>query len=813
MSADQIHKTQSRLLTLAALFLGLFALTLTLAPAARARSWEVSYNWAHWLGLVVWLVGFGIIHRQSQRWLPQRDPYLLPLIALLSGWGLLTIWRLTPYFGMRQTIWLSLALVMVTLGLRLPSDLNFLRSYKYLWLTGGLTLTALTLLFGTNPMGFGPRLWMGCCGLYLQPSEPLKLLLIIFLAAYFADWQSILVASPNANRAAATPRTHLSASRIQIFIPTFIMTGVALLLLIVQRDLGTASIFIFIYAVMVYLATSWRWIPAITILTLTAAGALGYLLFDVVRIRIEAWINPWLDPTGRSYQIVQSLISVANGGVFGRGPGMGSPTLVPVSHSDFIFTAITEETGLVGALGLIVLLGLLAHRGLLIALRASGIFRRLLAGGLTAFLIGQSVLIIGGNLRLLPLTGVTLPFVSYGGSSLVVSFIVTLLLLQISAPVADRIMATNLGSQHSSPNSLIPITAFLLIALSATALTAGWWSYMRGPDLLTRTDNPRRALNDRFVYRGALLARGDTTLAETNGQSGELSRGYAYPALGPITGYNHPIYGQAGLEASLDPTLRGIEGNDSTTIAWHHLLYGQPPPGLDVRLTLDLELQILADDLLNGHTGALILLNAETGEILVMASHPGFDPNQLDNDWDQLIQDPQAPLINRVTQGSYPTGDLAGLPFMQAAANPEMESVALRLPLADTAFPEEATPLVAAFAAASLSNDGLRPAARLTLSYQHPEQGWLGFPTLGTTIQLLSPRAVNSQISSLQNLDFLIWQFSTIPTEEEKLTWYLAGTLADNDSLPLTLSLVLEEANLPLAEEIGHALLLEAMRR
>jgi hypothetical protein len=193
MSADQVHKTQGRLLMLAALFLGLFALALTLSPAARARAWDVDYRWSHWLGVAVWLVGFGLIHRESRRWLPQRDPYLVPLMAVLSGWGLLTIWRLTTYYGTRQTIWLALALGFFAVGLRLPTGLDFLRRYKYLWLTGGLILTGLTLLLGTNPMGYGPRLWLGCCGFYMQPSEPLKLLLIVFLAAYLADWQSLLV--------------------------------------------------------------------------------------------------------------------------------------------------------------------------------------------------------------------------------------------------------------------------------------------------------------------------------------------------------------------------------------------------------------------------------------------------------------------------------------------------------------------------------------------------------------------------------------------------------------------------------------------
>ena len=212
---------------------------------------------------------------------------------------------------------------------------------------------------------------------------------------------------------------------------------------------------------------------------------------------------------------------------------MGSPSLVPVAHSDFIFSAIAEENGLIGMIGLLVLLGLLVHRGLLITIRTPNTFRQLLAAGLTVFLVGQSVLIIGGNLRLLPLTGVTLPFVSYGGSSLLISFLVGLLLLLISADAAERRLQTVSASYPLSAvtHSITPVLIFLLIALLAAALISGWWSYVRGPDLLCRTDNPRRALDDRYVYRGALLARSDTVLAETTGIPGELSRSYRYPPI------------------------------------------------------------------------------------------------------------------------------------------------------------------------------------------------------------------------------------------------------------------------------------------
>jgi hypothetical protein len=572
---------------------------------------------------------------------------------------------------------------------------------------------------------------------------------------------------------------------------------------------------------MVFLATGWRWVPLVTVSTLTGAGLLGYLVFDVIRLRVEAWLNPWLDPAGRSYQIVQSLLAVANGGLFGRGPGLGSPSLVPVAHSDFIFTAIAEENGLVGVIGFLLLLGFLAQRGLRIAIHASEPFRRYLAAGLTTFLVAQSVLIIGGNLRLLPLTGVTLPFVSYGGSSLLVSFVIALLLLHTStSPTPGDPLLTNTRRPKQVYNSsatasilqssVFYLTTFLMTALVATALVAGWWAYVHGPDLLTRTDNPRRAIADRSVPRGNLLDRRAIPIAETTGQTGDLVRVVRYPHLGSIIGYSHPIYGQSGLEASLDPILRGVQGNDPLTIWWNHLLYGQPPPGLDIRLTLDINLQLTADELLTGHTGALILLNAENGEILVMASHPTFDPNELENQWDGLIQDPQSPLLNRATQGRYPTGDLAENPFIQAASNTEFGTIAFRLPLAETNYPMESTPLEIALAAASLSNSGIRPAPSIARLMENPDGGWLLLPTLNQPREIINPQSVNRATQILAVPGSQIWQIIQIPSGED-ITWYAGGTSPDWGGLPLAVVLVLEEVNLLLAEEIGQAVLSAAM--
>ena len=318
------ERKQRNLLQLAALFLLLFAVILSLSPAVRERTWNVTYRWSHWVGLLAWAAVFAFAHNETRRRLPERDPYLLPIAALLTGWGLLTIWRLTPEFGLRQTIWMAATVGLFGFSLRFPLDLGIVRRYKYVLLSSGLLLTSLTLIFGSNPAGAGPRLWLGCCGIYLQPSEPLKLLLVGYLAAYLAD------------RLPARDRL------VPLLFPTLFVTGLALLLLLVQRDLGTASIFILLYAAVVYIALGRRRVLLISVGMLLLAGLAAYFLIGLIQLRVDAWFNPWLDPSGRAYQIVQSLLAIANGGIIGRGPGLGSPALVPISHSDFIFTAIAD---------------------------------------------------------------------------------------------------------------------------------------------------------------------------------------------------------------------------------------------------------------------------------------------------------------------------------------------------------------------------------------------------------------------------------------------------------------------------------------
>ncbi len=796
LSRSQI---QARLLALSAAFLFLYSLILTLAPAARARSWDVQYHWSQWLGFVVWGGVFLLAHIQIKRRIPEADPYLLPLAAVLTGWGILTIYRLVPAFGLRQTIWLAVCGVILYLGLRLSPELRFLHRYKYIWLTGGLLMTALTLIFGTDPGGGYEHAWLGCCGVYVQPSEPLKLLLIVFLAAYLAD------------------RLPLSLGTMPLLTPTVVILGIALLLLIAQHDLGTASIFIFLYTIILFVSIGKKRILLVSLVGLAVAGIVGYFLFGVVRLRIDAWLNPWLDPSGGSFQIVQSLMAVANGGTSGRGPGMGSPGLVPVAISDFIFVAIAEETGLAGTLGLLALIGFFVARGLHTAMRAPDSFRRILAAGLAAYIGAQSILIIGGNIRLLPLTGVTLPFVSYGGSSLVTSFLALLILLFISCQPEDE------PAPLPTPQPYLILAGLVGLGLFSLAIANAWWAVWRGPDLLQRTDNARRSIDDRYVKRGSLLDRNGIPIDFTLGKIGDYTRNYVFPDLAPITGYTNPVYGQAGLEGILDPYLRGLQGNPASSIWWNHLVYGEPPPGLDVRLSIDLDLQKQADTSLSNQSGAIVLINAESGEILAIASHPTFNPNLLDQQAAALLKDPRSPLLDRAAQEVYPLGSALEAWLQSIDPSPQVFTALgfyttpeLHLPVAAAGSPVQPlriSPLQLALAASALSDKGLRPAPRLAMAVHIPSQGWVVLPPLSQPVQALSVRTADSAIQSLMVKDQPLWQWSGMAgTAAKPFAWAMGGTLPGWQGTPMAIVVLLEDADQPRAASLTQQLLVAAMQ-
>jgi len=431
MSLSETRRRETNLLLLAGLFMVAAVAALALIPSARAGAWLPFGGADPLIILATWLVCVLVATWLVRRRLPTHDPYLLPVVYLLSGFGLVLIWRLTPTFGLRQTAWLGVATAALLGLVLLPGDLRWLRRFRYTWLAAGLILTALTLFLGVNPSGQGDRLWLGCCGLYLQPAEILKILLVVFLASYLSDRREQLFATVIPGTwSDGSPRPRAAV----YFMPMLLMWGFSALILISQRDLGMSTLFFGVFIVMLYLASGQVSYVIAGAALLLLAALLGYALFDVVRLRVEAWWNPWADPSGRSYQIVQSLIALAAGGLVGRGPGLGAANLIPVAHSDFIFAALAEEWGLLGLLAVVGLQAVVVLRGLRIALEAPNLFGQLLAGGLATLLALQACLIMGGVIKLIPLTGLTLPFLSYGGSSLVSAFCLVGLLLRLSCP-------------------------------------------------------------------------------------------------------------------------------------------------------------------------------------------------------------------------------------------------------------------------------------------------------------------------------------------------------------------------------------------
>jgi len=644
---EENGRNERLLLLIAAVFVWANAIAFSLLETGEIA-------WQHLWAPAVWLVTVSAAYLLLNRYKPGHDPFLLPILALFTGWGVALLDRLAANFLGRQVVWLVLGTAVILIIAIFPRHLRPLRRYRYTLLIIGLLLLAATLILGVNPSGYGAALWLPVPLLgrvFFQPSELLKLLLVIFLASYFDEREAAIQHSQRQNRFWGT---------LQYLGPLLLMWGLSMILLVWQRDLGAATLFFVLFLALLYLATGIKRYVGIGLVLLLAAGVFAYFAFDVVALRVDAWWNPWPEAADRAFQIVQSLYALAAGGILGQGLGQGFPQYIPVVHSDFAFAAIAEEWGLIGSLTAVVCFMILAQRGMRIALMQIRPFRRYLAAGITILFAAQSILIMGGVTRLLPLTGVTLPFVSYGGSSMLVSSIMIGLLFYLSTPSGQRTDAN-----HQTDNRLLQETAVILIGFTAVAVMLIFWSIVRAPALLAREDNPRLVEAELRIRRGTILDRDGVVLAETSGQENDLTRHYPFPYSGPAVGYYSFRHGTAGVEAGYDTVLRGDSDNFLTEYVRRAL--HQPQIGRNVQMSLDAAMQETADSLLADHAGAILVMDLQTGEILTMASHPGYDPNLLDEQFETLSEAESAPLLNRAVQGQYQPGLLLQ-PFLIAAA-------------------------------------------------------------------------------------------------------------------------------------------------
>src|SRR5918997_1029258 len=382
--------------------------------------------------IVIVALGYVAAHVLMRRLVPQADAVLLPVTALLNALGLAAVYRLSPdRFGPTQVTWTVIGLVAFAIALVAVNDYKVLSRYKYILGFSGVGL----LLLPITPLGAtirGARLWVSIGGFSFQPGELAKVCLVIFLAAYLAERKELL--SIASRRIAG-----LHVPDIKHFGPLLVMWGLSLAVMFWEKDLGSSMLFFSVFLVMIYIATA-RLVYVALGASLFALGAyFGYTAFSHVRLRVAIWFDA-LDPRliqDESYQLAQSLFALATGGLFGTGLGLGRPDLIPDVHTDFIFSAIGEELGLLGTTAVLLGFMLLVARGLKASISAQDDFGQLLAAGLTTILGLQTVIILAGVTRLLPLTGITLPFMSFGGSSLISNFILLALLARISHATAS----------------------------------------------------------------------------------------------------------------------------------------------------------------------------------------------------------------------------------------------------------------------------------------------------------------------------------------------------------------------------------------
>ena len=360
---------------------------------------------------------------------PGADPAILPVVFLLSGVGITFVTRVKPELAMNQLIILFASIVLMVITLALVKNLDVVKKYKYSLGAIGILLLLLPIFIGTEI--YGSKLWITIGGFSIQPGEFAKVFIVLFLAGYLAENRELLSISNHEVLGFKVPR-------LKLLLPLFVVWGICMLIVAFERDLGSAVLFYTIFLLMLYVATGRISYVVIGFALLAVGGFGAYKVMSHVQTRFQIWLDPFADPSGDGYQLVQSLFSLADGGLVGTGIGKGMPTLIPIVESDFIFSAIGEEMGLLGGAAVLFLFMLFAVRGLTTAARAKSDLAAFCASGLTAAISFQAFLIVGGVTRLIPLTGVTLPFMSQGGSSLLSSFIIVALLLRAGDEATGR---------------------------------------------------------------------------------------------------------------------------------------------------------------------------------------------------------------------------------------------------------------------------------------------------------------------------------------------------------------------------------------
>jgi peptidoglycan glycosyltransferase len=360
------------------------------------------------------------------------DGTLLPLVALLHGIGYVMITRLSDRLAGLQTTWTVIGIGGYILTLLVVQRAPDLSRYKWSCFLVGAFLLLLPMVPGVGRTFGGARIWVSIGPINFQPGEFAKVALAIFFASYLAERRELI----------ATGTWHVGPLRLpepRDLLPIALAWAFAVVVMVGEKDLGSSLLFFTLFVVMVWVATERASFLVIGFVLFAGAAFASWRMFDHVKTRVAIWHDPWSQYTGKGYQIAQAMFAFADGGTAGSGLGLGNPQKIPAVQNDFIFAAIGEELGLFGATAVLLAFVLIVGAGLRIAMRAERPFEKLLATGLTTIVGVQAFIIIGGVIRVVPLTGITLPFVSYGGSSLIANYVLLALLMRVSDSTARRL--------------------------------------------------------------------------------------------------------------------------------------------------------------------------------------------------------------------------------------------------------------------------------------------------------------------------------------------------------------------------------------
>ena len=606
---------------------------------------------------------------------PGADPAILPIVFVLSGIGITFVTRLAPDLAISQLIILFVSVALMVGTLALVKNLDVVMRYKYTFGIIGIILLMLPIFIGTTISG--SKLWIRIAGFTIQPGEFAKVFIVLFLAGYLAENRELLSIS---NRKILG----LKIPRFRLLLPLFAVWGVCLLIVVFERDLGSAVLFYTIFLLMLYVATG-RFSYVIIGLALLGRWSRGRLQVPVARagalsrsgsIRLRT-------PRARATRSYSHSYSLADGGLVGVGIGNGMANNIPVVESDFIFSAIGEEMGLLGGGAVLILFMLFAVRGLTTAARAKSDLAAFSATGLTAAISFQAFLIVGGVTRLIPLTGVTLPFMSQGGSSLLASFIIVALLLRAgdeatgreaeltgtgtmaaitddqvasaAAPTGTRFAtSSSYGSGSHSVGSRMRrrlldtpesgvlgrvalanrLTRAVLAFTALFAILIGNLTYVqviKAKDYQDMPTNNHTIARSKYIQRGSIITSDGVTLAESLQQEdGTYVRSYPNGNLAAhVVGYVSQQYGTTAIESVMNDTLTGSKDYSS----WNNAiasLAGQTQPGNTAKLTIDSRIQTAAEQALKGFKGAVVVIDPRTGAVLACASSPTYDNTNID---------------------------------------------------------------------------------------------------------------------------------------------------------------------------------------